>query len=256
VALLRTWVIISVALFSVALFALGVVAVFGINGSNTARQLGRSQSEVSQLRADVKRLQQTLDAQEDLIVDAEHVIAEVAPSVVTLFTPDGLGTGFVVKSEDGASWIATNFHVVSRPRGGLEQEIVVEQNGSKWDAGLEHWSEEDDLAIVRIHATLPALDLAYGVGSDPHAGDWVVAYGSPAGLQGTATIGIISALRPGWVQTDAQINQGNSGGPLVDRDSRVVGITSLGFVSGGSGLGFAVDARKLCPLLAGIDGCG
>lgn len=250
-ALLRTWVIIAVALF-----VLGVVAVFGINGSNTARQLGRSQREASQLRADVKRLQQTLDAQEDLIVDAEHVIAEVAPSVVTLFTLRGLGTGFVVKSEDGVSWIATNFHVVSHGRGRPEREIVVKQNGSNWDAELEQWSKASDLAIVRIHATLPALDLAYGVGSDPHVGDWVVAYGSPAGLQGTATMGIISALRPGWIQTDAQINQGNSGGPLVDGDGRVVGITSLGFVSGGSGLGFAVDARKLCPLLEGITGCG
>jgi S1-C subfamily serine protease len=86
-------------------------------------------------------------------------------------------------------------------------------------------------------------------------GDWVLAYGSPVGLQGTATVGIISALRPGWVQTDAQINQGNSGGPLVDRDGRVLGVTSLGFARGGSGLGFAVDARKLCPLVTGMTGC-
>jgi S1-C subfamily serine protease len=250
VVLLRTWLLIALALLT-----LGVVAVFGIRGSNAAQQLRRSQSEASQLRADLKRLQQTVDAQEELIFDAEHVIAEVAPSVVTLFTPDGLGTGFVVKTEGGLSWIATNFHVVSRPRGGLEREILVEQNGSKWDAGLERWSEEDDLAIVRIQATLPALDLAYGEGSEPHVGDWVLAYGSPEGLQETATVGIISALRPGWVQTDAQINHGNSGGPLVDRNGRVVGITSVGFVSGGSGLGFAVDAMKLCPLLAGMTGC-
>jgi serine protease Do len=204
----------------------------------------------------VTRLQQTVDAQEDLIFDAEHVIGEVAPSVVTLFTSNGLGTGFVVKSEDGVSWVATNLHVVSRRVGGIEREIVVKQSGSEWDAGVERWSKESDLAILRIQATLPALELAYGPGSEPHVGDWVLAYGSPQGLQGTATVGIISALRPGWVQTDAQVNQGNSGGPLVDRDGRVIGITSLGFVSGGSGLGFAVDARKLCPLLAGMTGCG
>jgi serine protease Do len=204
----------------------------------------------------VTRLQQTVDAQEDLIFDAEHVIGEVAPSVVTLFTSNGLGTGFVVKSEDGVSWVATNLHVVSRRVGGIEREIVVKQSGSEWDAGVERWSKESDLAILRIQATLPALELAYGPGSEPHVGDWVLAYGSPQGLQGTATVGIISALRPGWVQTDAQVNQGNSGGPLVDRDGRVIGITSLGFVSGGSGLGFAVDARELCPLLAGMTGCG
>jgi len=249
VALLRTWFLIGVALL-----ALAVVPAFGIWGSNTARQLRRSQSEASQLRADVKRLQQTVDAQEDLIFDAEHVIAEVAPSVVTLFTPGGLGTGFVVKSEDGVSWIATNFHVVSG-RPGLERQILVEQNGSKWDAELEQWSEETDLAIVRIQATLPALELAHGAGSEPHVGDSVLAYGSPEGLQGTATVGIISALRPGWVQTDAEVTHGNSGGPLVDRAGRVVGITSLGFARG-SGLGFAVDATKLCPLLSGIIGCG
>ena len=248
---LRTWLIVVVALF-----ALAVVPVFGIWGSNATRQLRRTQNEASQLRADVKRLHQIVDAQEDLIFDAEHVIEEVAPSVVTLFTSSGLGTGFVVKSEDGVSWVATNLHVVSRRAGGIEREIVVKQSGSEWDAGVERWSEENDLAILRIQATLPALDLAYGPGSEPHVGDWVLAYGSPQGLQGTATVGIISALRPGWVQTDAQVNQGNSGGPLVDRDGRVIGITSLGFVSGGSGLGFAVDARKLCPLVAGVTGCG
>ena len=246
---LRTWLIVVVALF-----ALAVVPVFGIWGSNATRQLRRTQNEASQLRADVKRLHQIVDAQEDLIFDAEHVIEEVAPSVVTLFTSSGLGTGFVVKSEDGVSWVATNLHVVSRRAGGIEREIVVKQSGSEWDAGVERWSEENDLTILRIQATLPALDLAYGPGSEPHVGDWVLAYGSPQGLQGTATVGIISALRPGWVQTDAQVNQGNSGGPLVDRDGRV--ITSLGFVSGGSGLGFAVDARKLCPLVAGVTGCG
>jgi S1-C subfamily serine protease len=251
VARLRTPIIIAVALFALAL-----VALVGSWRSNAIRQLRRSQSETSQLRADVRRLEQSVDAHKDLIFDAQQVIANVAPSVVTLFTPDGLGTGFVVKSEDGVSWIATNLHVVSRIRGGLEREIVVAKSGSKWHAALEQWSEEDDLAIVKIQATLPTLELAYGEGSEPHVGDWVLAYGSPEGLQETATLGIISALRPGWVQTDAQINHGNSGGPLVDRDGKVVGITSLGFVNGGSGIGFAVDARKLCPLLGGITGCG
>ena len=251
-ALLRTWLLIAVALLVLAL-----IPVLGIWGSNATRQIRRGQDEASNLRADVKRLQQIVDSQEDLIFDAEHVIEEVAPTVVTLFTSSGLGTGFVVKSEDGVSWVATNLHVVSRRQGGVDPDIVVKQGGSEWDGAVERWSKESDLAIVRIQATLPALDLAYGPGgSEPHVGDWVLAYGSPVGLQGTATVGIISALRPGWVQTDAQINQGNSGGPLVDRDGRVLGVTSLGFARGGSGLGFAVDARKLCPLVAGMIGCG
>jgi S1-C subfamily serine protease len=238
-----------------ALVALGLIALVGNWRSNAARDVRLSQSETSRLRARVERLQQAVNAQEDLTFDAPRVIGEVAPSVVTIFTPEGLGTGFVVKNEDDLSWIATNFHVVSDRRGGPERDIVVIQNGSKWHAELERLSEEVDLAIVRIHADLPALDLAFGAGSAPHVGDWVLAYGSPEGLQGTATVGIISALRSGWVQTDAQINHGNSGGPLVDGEGRVIGITSLGFASGGSGLGFAVDAKELCPLLAGITGC-
>jgi S1-C subfamily serine protease len=252
VALPRTWLLIAVGLL-----VLAVVPIVGIWGSNATRQIRRSQDEASQLQTDVKRLQQIVAAQEDLIFDAEHVIEEVAPSVVTLFTSSGLGTGFVVKSEDGVSWVATNFHVVSRRQGTLDPDIVVKQGGSEWDGRVERWNEESDLAIVRIQATLPALDLGFGPdGSEPHVGDWVLAYGSPVGLQGTATVGIISALRPGWVQTDAQINQGNSGGPLVDRDGRVIGVTGLGFARGGSGLGFAVDARKLCPLLTDVTGCG
>lgn len=169
-ALLRTWLLIAVALLVLAL-----VPVFGIWGSNATRQIRRSQDQASQLRADVKRLQQTVDAQEDLIFDAEHVIGEVAPSVVTLFTSSGLGTGFVVKSEDGVSWVATNLHVVSRHQGRLDPEIVVKQGGSEWDGGVERWNEESDLAIVRIQATLPALDLAYGPGgSEPMSatGSW------------------------------------------------------------------------------------
>lgn len=108
-ALFRTWILIAVVLLLLAL-----VPVVGIWGSNATRQIRRSQNEATQLRTDVKRLQQILNAQEDLIFDAENVIEEVAPSVVTLFTSSGLGTGFVVKSEYGLSWVATNFHVVSR----------------------------------------------------------------------------------------------------------------------------------------------
>jgi S1-C subfamily serine protease len=161
----------------------------------------------------------------------------------------------VVRSEGGTSWVATNFHVVSRRSGWIVDEITVQQNGSRWPATPERWSEDDDLAILRIETTLPALNLAYGTESEPQVGDPVLAYSSPQGLQGTATVGIISAIRTGWIQTDAQINHGNSGGPLVDRRGRVLGITSLAFVGGGSGLGFAVDARKLCPLLVEMTGC-
>jgi len=92
-------------------------------------------------------------------------------------------------------------------------------------------------------------------GFRPLQGDWVLAYRVARGPSGNGDhghhLGASSRLDP-----DAQINHGNSGGPSLTEMARVIGITSLRFVSGGSGLGFAVDARKLCPLLAGITGCG
>jgi serine protease Do len=238
-----------------ALFGLIAAAVGGVWANSATHELRRRERDTSQLRAELRRLQETIDAQVDRGIDAGQVIGEIAPSVVTVFTPVALGTGFVIKSEEGASWVATNLHVVSRGNGWIVHDITVQQDGLKWPAALERWSEEDDLAILRIETTLPTLTLAYGGESEPQVGDWVLAYGSPEGLQGTATVGIISALRPGWIQTDAQINHGNSGGPLVDRSGKVLGITSVGFVGGGSGLGFAIDARKLCRLVADVMGC-
>ncbi len=243
-------------LIALGLVALSLVAVSGLLATDASRQLRLSQGEASDLRARVHRLEESVAGDEDRMLDAPRLISGVAPSVVTLFTATGLGTGFVIKSDDATSWIVTNFHVISDARGGIERSITVAQNGSKWPATLERWSEESDLAILRIDAPLPGLALAYGAGQEPQVGDPVMAYGSPEGLQGTATVGIISALRPGWIQTDAQVNHGNSGGPLVDRFGRVLGITSLGFVSGGSGLGFAIDARKVCTLLTDVSGCG
>jgi S1-C subfamily serine protease len=72
-------------------------------------------------------------------------------------------------------------------------------------------------------------------------------------LEGSATVGIVSAIRGGYIQTDAQINHGNSGGPLVNASGEVLGLTTLGY-GDGSGVGFAVDIRVLCNELV-VFGC-
>ena len=88
-----------------------------------------------------------------------------------------------------------------------------------------------------------------GRGHDPTIGDPVLAFGSPIGFQASATVGIISAIRSQSIQTDAQINPGSSGGPLLNARGEVIGITSIGFGVGRSGPGFAIDVRELCTLL-------
>jgi serine protease Do len=83
-------------------------------------------------------------------------------------------------------------------------------------------------------------------------GDPVIAYGSPYGLENTVTVGVVSAIRGNYIQTDAPINHGNSGGPLLNKAGEVVGLTTSALANSNS-LGFAVSVQRVCDLLEG--GC-
>jgi len=218
------------------------------------RALDRARADTATVGDTLQRLESSFSAEAEQGFDARRVANSLAPSVVTILTPIGLGTGFVVKGDGSESWIATNYHVVSDGQGGVVRRVSAEQNGVRWPATLDRWSSEDDLAMVRVVHVLPVLDILGPADPDPAVGESVMAFGSPEGFQGSATVGVISAVRADWIQTDAQINHGNSGGPLVDSEARVLGITTLG-VGSGSGLGFAINARKLCELDPGISDC-
>ena len=126
--------------------------------------------------------------------------------------------------------------------------VIVRQGSSTWVGKAWNWDRQADVATVKVNQTLPILESAFSAGHAPGVGESVLAYGSPLGLEGTATVGIVSAIRGGYIQTDAQINHGNSGGPLVNAYGDVLGLTTLGF-GDGSGIGFAVDIRTLCARL-------
>ena len=157
----------------------------------------------------------------------------------------GTGSGVII-SADG--YILTNNHVA-----GEASEIKVKMaDGVEYKARRIGADPETDLALIKIEAkNLPYATL--GDSSKLEQGEWVIALGSPFGLEQTMTAGIVSAtgrdLRSGpydnYIQTDASINPGNSGGPLVNMDGEVVGINTLIFSrSGGSqGIGFAVPAN-------------
>lgn len=175
-------------------------------------------------------------------------IAEVAArSSVTVFSSAGLGTGFSFADDDDGSVVVTNFHVVARSEKRPFASVQVQVGGDRMTAHPYRWDAELDIALLRVETEIAPLESAYLQDEVPVVGDPVLAFGSPEGLQETATVGIISAIRSTWLQTDAQINHGNSGGPLLDRHGRVLGITSLG-VGSGSGLGFAIDIRRVCEL--------
>ncbi|HWH17495.1 MAG TPA: Do family serine endopeptidase [Allosphingosinicella sp.] len=169
-----------------------------------------------------------------------------------------LGSGFLI-SADG--YVVTNNHVVSPARSGatVEQITVTLADRREFEAELVGRDIESDLALLKIRANgLPFV--RFGDSTQTRVGDWVVAIGNPFGLGGTVTAGIVSALHrslPGggvydrFIQTDASINTGNSGGPLFDLNGNVVGInTALISPTGGNvGVGFAVPAEQARPVI-------
>jgi len=186
------------------------------------------------------------------------VAAAVQPSVVQLNVSgadgEGTGTGFVVS---GDGYIVTNNHVAGGAGDGGKIDVTF-SDGSTATGKLVGADAGYDLAVVKVDRTeLPALTL--GSSDAINVGDTAIAIGSPLGLQGTVTSGIVSALnRPvtaggqgdtsyiSAIQTDAAINPGNSGGPLVNGAGEVIGVNSaiatlgMGAASGNIGLGFAI----------------
>lgn len=158
-----------------------------------------------------------------------------------------LGSGFVIDADAGH--VVTNNHVID----GADEIFVVFQDGEKLSAELVGTDPKTDLAVLKINAKEKDLkEVPWGNSNKSRVGDWVMAIGNPFGLGGTVTAGIISArgrdIRSGpyddYIQTDASINKGNSGGPLFNMDGQVIGInTAIFSQSGGSiGIGFAVPS--------------
>ena len=161
----------------------------------------------------------------------------------------GIGSGVIVDSGEGL--VVTNHHVVN----GAEEIVVTLQDRREFEATLVGSDPGTDVALLRIEAD-DLVALPPGDSDSLEVGDFVVAIGNPFGLGQTVTLGIVSALgRSGlgieayedFIQTDASINRGNSGGALVDLDGQLIGInTAINSPSGGSvGIGFAVPTRMV-----------
>ncbi len=168
-----------------------------------------------------------------------------------------LGSGFIV---DPSGYIVTNNHVISGGEGKapVESITVTLADRKEYKARVIGRDTLSDLALLKIDATnLPYVN--FGDSKSARVGDWVIAIGNPFGLGGTVTAGIVSALHRNiqsgqydrYIQTDASINQGNSGGPLFDINGNVIGInTAIFSPSGGNvGLGFAIPAEQAAPVI-------
>ena len=157
-----------------------------------------------------------------------------------------LGSGFVIK-DNGT--VITNNHVIQNAEG-----IFVKfTDGKEYEAKLIGTDPVSDIAVLKIQSNKKFPSVKFADSDKAKVGDWVLAIGNPFGLGGTVTQGIISAINrdinmgryDNFIQTDASINQGNSGGPLFNMDGEVLGINTAIFSnSGGSvGIGFAIPAN-------------
>ncbi len=190
-------------------------------------------------------------------------ITAMSGSGVSLPAGRALGSGFVV---DKAGHIVTNYHVIE---GGSNEIRVSFSNRDTVDAELVGSDPSTDLAVVRVDTSATALTpLSLGNSDSVQVGDPVVAIGNPFGLDRTATAGIVSALQrlitaPNQftidhvIQTDAPINHGNSGGPLLDDKGQVIGVNTQietgGLTSSGNvGIGFAVPSNTVKDVVAQI----
>src|SRR6185436_8562598 len=143
-------------------------------------------------------------------------------------------------------YILTNHHVVS-----IANRIeVILKDGRAFEARVVGSDPATDLAVLRIHAR-DLVPARFASSEAVRPGEWVVAIGSPFGLDYTVTVGVVSAVGRGemrqneiedYLQTDASINPGNSGGPLVNLKGEVVGINTM-IVGGGTGIGFAIPSN-------------
>jgi S1-C subfamily serine protease len=149
--------------------------------------------------------------------------------------------------DQDTSWVATNYHVVKGDTYTDRHFVTVHQGEQRWSGQVWNWAEKDDVALVKVAQDLPVLSAATG---KIKPGDPVIAYGSPYGLENTVTVGVVSAIRSNYIQTDAPINHGNSGGPLLNKDGEVIGMTTLALADSNS-LGFAVQVQRVCDLLQG-----
>jgi serine protease Do len=165
---------------------------------------------------------------------------------------EGQGSGFIV---DANGYIVTNNHVVDK----ATKIVVTTHDGRKLDATLVGHDAKTDLAVIKVNETgLPHV--AFGDSDKSRVGDWVLAIGNPFGLGGTATAGIISArgrdIQSGpyddYLQIDAPINFGNSGGPVFNVGGEVVGVNTAIFSPNGGniGIGFAIPANQAKSVIA------
>ena len=250
------------------IFGGGAGAAFGFLAADFSNGVSNNTADVSQNNVPIPV------AITPATETVSQIVQIVKPSVVSIkaegTSGSGTGSGFIFR-EDG--YVVTNNHVAAPALNGGELTVYLEDK-TAFKAELVGRNASYDLAVLKINAT-GLKPLKIGDSNAINVGDLTVAFGSPLGLTGTVTSGIVSALnRPvtaggqddqsfiSAIQTDAAINPGNSGGPLVNGQAEVIGVNSaiatlgLGAQSGSIGLGFAIPINQTQRIVTEIINTG
>lgn len=215
-------------------------------------QIEKIQETSEQYEMQLGELNQQLS---DLAVDSESfssIISGVINGVVSVVTNKGQGSGAIISSD---GYVVTNYHVIA----GARSASVMTYDGRTHRISLEGYDETQDLAVLKIMTNETFERLLFGDSSNLKAGQKVVALGNPAGLSFTATEGIISSpertLDDGlkYIQTDVTLNPGNSGGPLINSQGKIIGIVNSK-ISGYEELGFAIPSSRVKDVVDEIVG--
>jgi S1-C subfamily serine protease len=247
-------------IWGVACTALALGFVMSAFAWTTSRMHGH---EVAKLRGEVTSLRDELDgitgrnaklakglaATNRRLRRKEVGIAPLASrvlkSVFTIETDEGLGSGFAAWVSGGRMYVITANHVVSH---NTRPFVSVTRKGSSWTGEIVVRDPANDLALIRVSGRPSGAAPLWQQPArrPPRTGDQLLLVGSPYGLEGTVTTGIVSRVTRHVIQTDAAANPGNSGGPATDRQGRIVGILVAG---GGENINFAVPIARACVKL-------
>lgn len=237
-----------VAGLGVSLFAVAAVREQSLRVDLLDADVRELEGRLEAFRLSDQKLEGRLQKSEGKLREKDQGIAPLAArvlkSVFTVKTSDGLGAGFAGWTKDGYLYVVTAAHVVSE----VGEQVTLERNNGSWGAEVVARDRRKDLAVLRVAGKPVGARPLWQAprANKPRVGDALLLIGSPFGLGGTVTSGVVSRVQATEIQTDAAANPGNSGGPAVDRNGRVVGVLVAG---GGENINFAVPIARLCGSL-------
>jgi S1-C subfamily serine protease len=248
--------LIAMLAFFLVAAALGV-AFWQVHSERTARQdavaklqsrLDNDQQSLNLAQAQNATLSKRLHGVEGKVAQSRASVGPLAQrilhSVYTVESGQELGTAWVAFKSGGNTYLVTANHVVSDAVSAGDSSVTLHQKSSTYSGTVVHTDSVNDLALIQTDARLgPPLWQHPQLGVAPVVGDQLVLVGSPYGLEGTVTEGVVSRTTYDEIQTDAAANPGNSGGPAVDQNGQVVGVLLSG---GGENLNFAVPIQRAC----------